>query len=536
MSPSQIAVPISMKIESGLAHGQFLQRRPEGARALIAGTCSAKGKLPVTAMVHCGDIALWKSAEESGCGRDSVPDPGRVIGCAEDGRFSATLDEIPSGGPYFITLFCGREHLQITDVYVGDLWLMAGQSNMEGCGLMSGAAEPIPQARCFTMARRWEMACEPLHLRAESPDAVHNPRANAAGVVLPDRRASARMRRQATCGAGVGLHFARLMYERTEVPQGLIATAHGGTSMLQWDPSLGRQGGRSLYGSMLLSLRAAAQPLAGVLWYQGESEALPHLAREYVPAMRRLIAAVRRDTAQPNLPWLMVQIGRFIRHSAFPQNAWPQEAAWNEIQEKQRLLPRSVPYCAIVPSIDLELDDCAHIGADSFPVLAWRLAVRAADLVLGDKSGGGEINPISIRYKCSHMRSPRGAVPRVNHCIIVEFTGVLGILQCPGRVHGFSLSNPDGRTTPTVYRIEADKELADADIASARITLFITDVPPAGALLSYGQGLDPHCSLTDSRGMPVPVFGPLPVSRIPAATEEWVVRKKQKERVEASTC
>ena len=45
------------------------------------------------------------------------------------------------------------------------------------------------------------------------------------------------------------LEIAKEMLRRTGVPQGLIACAHGGTSMAQWSPKLKRLGGDSLYGA-----------------------------------------------------------------------------------------------------------------------------------------------------------------------------------------------------------------------------------------------------------------------------------------------
>ena len=44
-------------------------------------------------------------------------------------------------------------------------------------------------------------------------------------------------------GAGLGLPFAVAMVESTGVPIGLVASAHGGTSMEQWNPAKKEQGG-----------------------------------------------------------------------------------------------------------------------------------------------------------------------------------------------------------------------------------------------------------------------------------------------------
>ncbi len=103
--------------------------------------------------------------------------------------------------------------------------------------------------------------------------------------------------------------------------------------MGQWSPDLKAQGGNSLYGSMLLSLRATAQPIAGVIWYQGENDATPADAPRYTDRMKALVAAVRWEMRQPVLPWVIAQLARVCGEN--------QVVAWNSIQEQQRLLPRA---------------------------------------------------------------------------------------------------------------------------------------------------------------------------------------------------
>ena len=120
---------------------------------------------------------------------------------------------------------------------------------MQRIGNLADAPEPHPLVRNFSMARTWEVARDPQHFLEESPDPVH-------ATTPLDPRTAVKMKRKAVKGGGVGLPFGKLMHARSGVPQGVIATAHGGTSMAQWDPALSDQGGASLYGSMWLSLRA----------------------------------------------------------------------------------------------------------------------------------------------------------------------------------------------------------------------------------------------------------------------------------------
>ena len=400
----------------------------------------------------------------------------------------AIMSGLPAGGPYSVRLTCGSESLLVADFFVGDLWLLAGQSNMAGCAPLEGAEPSHPLIRCLTMGRRWELARDPLHLLDESPDAVHG------GVALTIRAAE-QLRRRAHCGAGVAIPFARRRLAATGVPQCLIATAHGGTSMAQWDPADKSQGGKSLYGSMLLSVRMVAQPLAGVLWYQGESEALPALARVYIRRMQRLVTSVRQDLKQPRLPWLMVQIGRFIDDRWAAHRAWPDPTAWTRIREHQRCLPTIIPYCAVVPAIDLTLIDQVHIGGDAMPILAQRLATAAAVLC-----GPRCHRPVGIAFRSVTFHQ---ASRLTGAYLVVRFTGVRGRLQQAGPVRGFTLINRQGKAVPAICR---------AELGATQVRLFLTTPACSGLHLSYGDGLDPDCRLVDATFMAVPAFGPVAIN------------------------
>ena len=116
-------------------------------------------------------------------------------------------------------------------VFVGDLWVLAGQSNMEGVGDLIDVTPPHPMVMNLGMNGKWARAEEPLHWLVDSPDPVHSGNPN-------DRAGrSAQQHRTRAKGAGLGLPFAVALVEQTRVPIGLVACAHGGTSMEQWNPA-----------------------------------------------------------------------------------------------------------------------------------------------------------------------------------------------------------------------------------------------------------------------------------------------------------
>jgi len=461
-----------MQIIQGLAAGQVLQRRGlhKGAKAEIAGSADSAGPVLATISDQGGFLKGWKR---------------RAIGKSSGGRFAGRLTDIPAGGPYRLTLEIGRDRAAVEEFFVGDVWLLAGQSNMEGVGERKGAAIPHPLVRTLTMARRWRLATDRLHVLAESPDFCHNN-----GIQLSPQQAE-EVRNHAVKGVGVGVFFGKEMFARSGVPQGLICTAHGGTSMDQWNPILKKQGGRSLYGSMLASWKITGQPIAGVLWYQGESDAGPQSAPWYTKKMKALVAAVRRDLGQSDLPWIVVQIAR-----VFGARQEESIRAWNAVQEQQRLLPEVIDRLEMVAAIDLPLDDFIHIGAAGFPILARRMARVADRMVLRNRSEKRPPRLVGV----SEPRMEAGS-----RVVDLQFADVVGGLTSAGEPSGFSLLDAEGRAQPVIF-----KTTLHGDIARLHFNLL------AGQFLSYGHGITPHCNITDQRGFSLPVFGPVPLFR-PAA-------------------
>jgi hypothetical protein len=453
-----------MRILSGLSEGQVLQRLgSRGANVTFTGTSTADG--PIRATLSKGKVTLkgWKK---------------RLVGKVVRGKFSVKLSSIPVGGPYRLRLEAGKEHADVSPFFVGDVWILAGQSNMEGIGVMTGKAKPHPLIRAFSMRREWRLAEDPLHVLGESPDLCHT-------AVQLTPKAAEEHRRKVDRGVGVGIFFAREMLERSGgVPQGLICTAHGGTSMQQWSPDLKNLGGKSQYGSMFLSVRATGQPVSGVLWYQGESDANPQDAPLYTERMKKLVAATRRDFRQPNLPWVIVQISRHFKEPGSPVD-------WNSIQEQQHLLPNKIKFFETVTAIDLSFDDPIHVGSDSFPRLATRLASAADRLVYDNKH---ESRP-------PQFRSVRPVDPHpFLYTIEVTFDSVVGDLQALGEASGFMCVGPDGTPLDIIYKTE---------LIGNKAKLHLGKKPLTGSQLFHGHGFTPRCNITDTRGFPLPVFGPV---------------------------
>ena len=459
-----------MEIKTGLFEKMVLQRdRANRSDARITGVCATAGVLTATVTRQGRALPGFKA---------------RAIGRAQGEKFQGRLRGLPAGGPYTITLGirpaagAAREQAAVNDVLVGDVWVLAGQSNMEGIGRLCDAPKPNPLVRAMYMNDEWDVARDPIHVLSESVDAVHS---GWADPRVPRARAAAG--RPNGVGVGPGVGFGLEMLRHTGIPQGLLACAHGGTSMEQWDPARKRLGSRSLYGAMLRRFVKSGGKVAGLVWYQGESDAQEKSAGKYTSRMQRLVAAVRRDFQDPRLPWAIVQL-------AGVYNWQPDRASfWNWIQEQERLLPRRIKNLLTVPAIDLALDDSIHVAGREMARLGRRLA-QAMRVLRREKDAG--LPPIELRgFRFERDR-------RHNCChVVVEFKNVAGRLQAAGRPAGFTLTDPAGME----YAYRADLR---QDAVVLRATTLNT-----GMVLHYGRGLAPYCNIADAADRSLPVLGPL---------------------------
>lgn len=474
-----------MNLQSGLSPKQVLQRRADGtATAILKGECAHPGNLQATLLYRSRPLPGWNRRE---------------VGGARRGHFTIKLHDIPTGGPYELRLECGTERFDLRPFFVGDVWILAGQSNMEGAGNLREAARPHPRIQAFSMRREWRLATEPLHVTGESPDRCHHQGS-------PLNRDQAEVARQrAVKGAGVGLHFARERHRRSGVPQGLICTAHGDTSLEQWSPARQSLSGDSLYASLLTSVRATGQKVAGVLWYQGENETSNSAAPLYTQRMAALIAACRKDLRQPRLPWAMVQLGRVI---GYRQLAEP----WNSVQEQQRLLPERIANLATVSAIDLALDDGIHLAGSAMPQLARRLARTMDQLASPHRP---ELPPPQLAW-IRRFHSIQGE-PGPKCALEIGFHNIGGALESPIEPAGFTLHDARKHPLPYIFK---------TTLHGSTVRLHLTQPPPLGTTVSHGAGLNPICTVNDGRDFCLPVFLHRPIES-PGALLPFVTRWKR---------
>ena len=468
-----------MQIETGLFENMVLQRNAKDVSdAVITGTCDAVGR------VEARVLSNGKTLKGFGW---------KKIGKAAAGSFEATLKGLPAGGPYTVKLRVAATagdspKLTVDNVLVGDVWVLAGQSNMQGCGNAEDDHKGHDEVRGFFMDDRWDRAADPLHNMWDAVDDVHH-RIAGGKVVKPERIVK---------GVGPGVSFAVAMRKLTSVPQGVIAAAHGGTSMSQWDPEAHKGKGKQVEKSTLYSatIRRAQKnggKVAGIVWYQGESDASQDAAAVYTQRMVELVAAFRKDLDSPKLPFSLVQIGRVVLGGW--QSTW-----WNSVQDQERRLPEVINRLSVTPAIDLTLDDGIHISGVDQHRLGKRLAEAAYRLTKGKRRLPAEptIKKISIAN-----------LPAGGSEISVQYRNVVGQLVSRGRPAGFSI--PDAGAGAGFFKIKLDGDTVRLHCMQPSASMEQTEI-------YYGRGLDPYCNITDEADRSLPVTGPIQIGAMRAVT------------------
>lgn len=281
------------------------------------------------------------------------------------------LPAMPAGGPYTLRVNLNGKDQIFRDVYIGDVWLAGGQSNMElplrAAQHTEDDSKENPLIRYFTVT-----------------DGNEGNRAWVLGGPKTTPNFSA-----------IGGRFAKRMAEQYSVPVGIISCNRGATCIESWTdktyllgtelelPSEQRFQDAVLYekngyGELydLLVSRLIPYGMKGVLWYQGESNRGPYDGKIYGALLERLITCWRERFELPDLPFLIVQLTRYGE----PDSEMVQ---WALIRQQQLEASQKISNVAMVTTTDLGQSEEIH------PIrkkeVADRLVLAAQSLVFGEK-------------------------------------------------------------------------------------------------------------------------------------------------------
>jgi len=386
-----------------------------------------------------------------------------------------------------------------------DVWVLAGQSNMQGAGR---TPDTLVDDRIWmlNMDSRWMVGQCPVHRIYESPAPAYAiaqyELSNEPGKSLKqsfDRfsELSEQSRIKPIGGVGPGIYFARHVIEHTGRPIALIPAALGGSKMDQWNPDRIVEGDSSLYGAMMNRILPTGNRIKGFIWVQGESEAMLLRTDTYERDLLHLIDSFREDVGEPDLPVIIVQIGRFI--SNFPA----MERSWEQIREIQRNAVKKRSNVYLISGIDLPFDDCVHYSTEGNRRLGRRMGEIALSYVYKVPGHGKVIDMTSMEI----LKDERSG----SHYIHLHYEGVTGRLNAPGMPGQFEMRFGDEiRIYYVIPRVEFDPE----DPAGLR--LYLSQYPDRPAQLVSGAGTNPYMNITDSLDMTLPAFGPLEIPLEPA--------------------
>ncbi|MFN2377213.1 MAG: hypothetical protein ABR538_11795 [Candidatus Binatia bacterium] len=98
-------------------------------------------------------VPVWGKAAPGEAVQVTIASQTKSTVAGLDGRWRVELDPFPAGGPYNMAIV-GNSTVRLADILFGDVWVMAGQSNLMIKRPRSGEMDQSPEARVFK--RTWE--------------------------------------------------------------------------------------------------------------------------------------------------------------------------------------------------------------------------------------------------------------------------------------------------------------------------------------------------------------------------------------------
>jgi len=350
---------LGVTIKSGLSDWQIVQQHGGKADLFLEGEWTWSSEV-------CEPAVLARIVDEE-TGFPVLP--WTKLETTPDGTFRGTLPEVPAGGLYRVETMLKSAELEDDFAWggrgdmrhhigVGDVYLIAGQSNASGYA-KDTATDPLELGvHLFRANGQWTLAAHPFNDGTGSIFTANLDPLNS--------------------GHSPFLFFGKRVKKAAGYPIGLVAGALGGSSLSAWNP----EEDGVLYRNLLAMAKAQGTGgVRGVLWYQGCADACPALCDSYLERFTRFVETLRRDLGQSDLPFFTVQVNRHITGTPTSE----QDRAWGILREAQRQAARQIPNVYVTPANDGRLSDFVHNNAASNLAIGERLARQAVRLFHGGK-------------------------------------------------------------------------------------------------------------------------------------------------------
>jgi hypothetical protein len=175
--------------------------------------------------------------------------------------------------------------------------------------------------------------------------------------------------------SAVAGQFAASLSMLLNAPVRIIAAAIGGTHLSCWEH------GGDCYKGRLAPVRDARVPVVGIIWWQGESEAIsldPALITQYEMRLRRFFETLRSDFRAPELPIVVVGLQRYCENWSIGELSDPchEPSAWQAIRAAQHAVAARLSRVVVVDVSEITSGDLHPTG--QYPLIGRLLAEKAA--------------------------------------------------------------------------------------------------------------------------------------------------------------
>lgn len=445
---------------------------------LTAATCCFAAKTPFKFHQLFTDNAVFQQNTEKHPFRGYAPAGSKVevqfrgktasVTADEKGEWCVYLPTGSAGTDFELTATCDGKTITAKNLAVGEVWLVSGQSNAyfplknfkDGAEWAKDSGYPQIRFQLQT----WQ----PPHMRKDDRWQILN-------------------EQSAMMFSATGFFFAKELHKRHQVPVGIIVAAVNGSSINKWIPSdalaeiphaqsrliiplqnarkaypeklkqyeaeLAKRKGMSeeevkklpklrrplppfqLYSALFNQLvsRLAGLPIRGVIWYQGEADAMfawGYIYREY---LEKLISSYRKHFGRADLPFLVVEIPYYGNNHI-----------WSDLRDSQKFVAGKMDHVHLTSILDL--GDLKDIHPPRKAELGARLILTAERFVYGkDLIATGPV------YESMKVDGSR---------IILQFRKDSiggGLCSNDGApLRGFTIAGKDKRFIPATAVIEGD--------------------------------------------------------------------------------
>jgi len=455
-------------ITSGAQPWQIFQQNAEGeASIVLRGTyhrVRQEWELPMEFRVVDRGAVRVRARIVRECSSETVcPWTDCEITTCSDWRVS--FAHVPAGGLYRIETmmeYDGWDGLSSTrgdmihNIGVGDIFVIAGQSNAAGRSKTPIDDGPELGIHMLRASGKWDLATHPL---AETTDAAHvgnfenhNP------------------------GHTPWLHFAKLLKRELGYPIGLVMSAYGGSLLRWWNP----EENGALCRNMLDQLEDYHIIPRAMLWYQGEAEGFDPSAETYLSRFETFVRRTRELLASPALPVITIQLNRCTRASDTET-----DRRWGLVRQAQSEASE-IPNVYVIPATDIGLYDFVHTSSQG-------------NLVIGERCACCALSELYGRTRIWQAPRAVNAIRNEDNTVTLSFAPVVNVL------HVFDVP-------PEQLPIEAEDSRGimrceHYDLRNDALILTFPRAPEDGAVLHGMWRMNPgECIPCDFGRMPVLSF------------------------------